>query len=93
MGQGFWHGVTQGYTIYLPMVMELPVAMLGCARIGAIHSIVFGGFSAEALRDRIQDCEAETRIRGPGSIRARCMLANGSGMNETALSSMLPDKR
>jgi acetyl-CoA synthetase len=57
-------GVKKGdrVAIYLPMIMELPVAMLACARIGAIHSIVFGGFSAEALRDRIQDCKAETLI-------------------------------
>ncbi len=48
--------------IYLPMIMELPVAMLACARIGAVHSIVFGGFSADALKDRIQDCKAETLI-------------------------------
>lgn len=57
-------GVKKGdrVAIYLPMIMELPVAMLACARIGAVHSIVFGGFSAEALRDRIQDCKAETLI-------------------------------
>jgi acetyl-CoA synthetase len=57
-------GVKKGdrVAIYLPMILELPVAMLACARIGAIHSIVFGGFSAEALRDRIQDCKAETLI-------------------------------
>jgi len=57
-------GVKKGdrVAIYMPMIMELPVAMLACARIGAIHSIVFGGFSAEALRDRIQDCNAETLV-------------------------------
>ena len=57
-------GVKKGdrVAIYLPMIIELPVAMLGCARIGAIHSIVFGGFSSDALRDRILDCEAETLI-------------------------------
>ena len=57
-------GVKKGdrVTIYLPMIPELPIAMLACARIGAIHSIVFGGFSAEALRDRIQDCKAEILI-------------------------------
>jgi acetyl-CoA synthetase len=57
-------GVKKGdrVTIYLPMIPELPIAMLACARIGAIHSIVFGGFSAEALRDRILDCKAETLI-------------------------------
>jgi acetyl-CoA synthetase len=57
-------GVNKGdrVAIYLPMIMELPVAMLACARIGAIHSIVFGGFSSDALKDRIQDCEAGTLI-------------------------------
>jgi acetyl-CoA synthetase len=57
-------GVRKGdrVTIYLPMIPELPIAMLACARIGAIHSVVFGGFSAEALRDRILDCKAETLI-------------------------------
>ena len=52
-------GVKKGdrVTIYLPMIPELPIAMLACARIGAIHSIVFGGFSADALKDRILDCQ------------------------------------
>ena len=44
-------------TIYMPMIPELPIAMLACARIGAIHSIVFGGFSADALKDRILDSQ------------------------------------
>ena len=43
----------------MPMIPELPVAMLACARIGAAHSVVFGGFSADALRDRINDAEAK----------------------------------
>jgi acetyl-CoA synthetase len=53
-------GVQRGdrVIIYMPMIMELPVAMLACARIGAVHSVVFGGFSAEALTNRIQDCRA-----------------------------------
>jgi acetyl-CoA synthetase len=55
--------------IYLPMIPELPIAMLACARIGAIHSVVFGGFSAEALRDRIQDCEAKLLICADGYYR------------------------
>ncbi len=57
-------GVKKGdrVAIYLPMIPELPIAMLACARIGAVHSVVFGGFSAEALKDRILDCEAETLI-------------------------------
>ncbi len=48
--------------IYLPMIPELPIAMLACARIGAIHSVVFGGFSADSLRDRILDCSASILI-------------------------------
>lgn len=51
-------GVRRGsrVTIYLPMVPELPFTMLACARIGAVHSVVFGGFSSSALADRIVDC-------------------------------------
>ena len=54
-------GVGKGdrVAIYMPMVPEAVVAMLACARIGAIHSVVFGGFSAESLRDRINDAEAK----------------------------------
>jgi acetyl-CoA synthetase len=65
-------GVKKGdrVSIYLPMIPELPIAMLACARIGAIHSIVFGGFSADALRDRIQDCEANTLITSDASYRS-----------------------
>jgi acetyl-CoA synthetase len=65
-------GVKKGdrVTIYLPMIPELPIAMLACARIGAVHSIVFGGFSAEALRDRIQDCESKVLITSDGSLRS-----------------------
>jgi acetyl-CoA synthetase len=58
------HGVGKGdrVCIYLPMIPEAAVAMLACARIGAIHSIVFGGFSADALKDRILDCDCRTVI-------------------------------
>ena len=55
--------------IYLGMIPELPVAMLACARIGAAHSVVFGGFSAEALRDRINDAEAKVVITADGGYR------------------------
>lgn len=48
--------------IYMPMIMELPVAMLACAKIGAVHSVVFSGFSALAFRDRVNDCEAKVVI-------------------------------
>jgi len=65
-------GVKKGdrVSIYLPMIPELPIAMLACARIGAIHSVVFGGFSAEALKTRIQDCEAKILITADGYWRA-----------------------
>ncbi len=55
--------------IYLPMIPELPIAMLACARIGAVHSVVFGGFSAEALKDRILDCGAKILITSDGGFR------------------------
>ncbi len=66
------HGVKKGdrVSIYLPMIVELPIAMLACARIGAIHSIVFGGFSADALRNRILDCGASILICVDGYYRA-----------------------
>lgn len=48
--------------IYLPMIPELPIAMLACAKIGAVHSVVFSGFSASAFRDRMLDCEAKAVI-------------------------------
>ena len=65
------HGVKKGdrVSIYLPMILELPIAMLACARIGAIHSVVFGGFSAEALRDRVLDCGAKLLICADGYYR------------------------
>src|SRR5205809_7853022 len=64
-------GVRRGdrVTIYLPMIPELPIAMLACARIGAPHSVVFGGFSAESLRDRINDAQAKVLITADGGHR------------------------
>lgn len=66
------HGVRKGdrVAIYLPMIPELPIAMLACARIGAIHSVVFGGFSSEALRDRIRDSECKLLITADGGLRS-----------------------
>ncbi len=64
-------GVRKGdrVAIYLPMIPELPIAMLACARIGAPHTVVFGGFSAEALADRINDCGAKVLITADGGWR------------------------
>ncbi|RLG72895.1 MAG: acetate--CoA ligase, partial [Methanobacteriota archaeon] len=56
--------------IYLPMIPELPIAMLACARIGAVHNVVFGGFSAESLRDRILDSQSKMVITADGGLRA-----------------------
>jgi acetyl-CoA synthetase len=55
--------------IYLPLIPELAIAMLACARIGAVHSVVFGGFSAESLRDRINDQQARLLITADGGYR------------------------
>ncbi len=64
-------GVNKGdrVSIYMPMVPELAIAMLACTRIGAIHSIVFGGFSAEAIADRNQDAQAKVQITANGGWR------------------------
>jgi len=64
-------GVRKGdrVAIYLSMVPELPIAMLACARIGAIHSVTFGGFSAESLTNRIKDCGAKVLITADGGYR------------------------
>ena len=72
--QGNWLrsvGIKKGdaVAIYMPLVCELPIAMLACARIGAIHSVVFGGFSAEALAQRIQDCKARVVLTAAGTKR------------------------
>ncbi len=65
------HGINRGdrVSIYLPMIPELVIAMLACARIGAIHSIVFGGFSSGSLADRINDCGARMLITSDGGMR------------------------
>jgi acetyl-CoA synthetase len=64
-------GVGRGdrVAIYMPMIPELPVAMLACTRIGAAHSVVFGGFSSDALRDRINDAEAKVLVTADGGWR------------------------
>jgi len=65
------HGIKKGdrVNLYLPMIPELAIAMLACTRIGAIHSIVFGGFSAESLKDRIIDASAKLLVTSDGSYR------------------------
>ncbi len=64
-------GIKRGdrVALYLPLIPELAIAMLACARIGAIHSVVFGGFSAESLRDRINDQQARVVVTADGGYR------------------------
>ena len=64
-------GVQKGdrVTIYLPMVPELPISMLACARIGAAHSVIFGGFSADSIRDRLDDSQSKVMITADGGYR------------------------
>ena len=77
-------GVKKGdrVSIYLPMIPELPIAMLACTRIGAIHSVVFGGFSSEALRDRINDCGSRILITADGYYRGGRIVQNKINADE-----------
>ncbi len=65
------HGVEKGdrVLLYLPMIPELAISVLACARIGAVHSVVFGGFSSEALKTRILDCEPKALVTSDGGLR------------------------
>ena len=64
-------GVARGdrVTIYMPMIPELPVAMLACARIGAVHSVIFGGFSAQSIKDRVEDAESHVLVTADAGFR------------------------
>lgn len=77
-------GVKKGdrVIIYMPMIVELVVAMLACARIGAIHSVVFGGFSAESLANRIRDCGARLVVTVDGGYRGGRQLALKNNVDE-----------
>src|SRR5437016_4712572 len=69
-------GVKRGdrVTIYMPMIPELPVALLACSRIGAVHSVIFGGFSAHAIRDRAEDAESHVIVTADGGYRRGTVL-------------------
>jgi acetyl-CoA synthetase len=77
-------GVKKGdrVAIYMPMIPEAAVAMLACARIGAAHSVVFGGFSAQALRERVQDGGCTAVITADGSFRRGAVLALKPAVDE-----------
>ncbi|HEY5608989.1 MAG TPA: AMP-binding protein, partial [Alphaproteobacteria bacterium] len=77
-------GVKKGdrVTIYLPMIPEIAVAMLACARIGAIHSVVFGGFSPESIAGRIQDCDSTHVITADEGVRGGKKISLKANMDE-----------
>ena len=77
-------GIKKGdrVTIYLPMIPELAISMLACARIGAIHSIVFGGFSAKSMIDRIQDCQSSLLITADEGMRGGKFVALKANADE-----------
>ena len=78
------HGIKKGdvVTLYLPMVPELAIAMLACTRIGAIHCIVFGGFSADALKDRIQDSGSKILVVCDGTFRGAKAIPQKTNADE-----------
>jgi acetyl-CoA synthetase len=80
--KGLGIGKGDRVAIYLPMIPEAAIAMLACARIGAPHSVVFGGFSAESLRDRIRDAEAKLLITADGGYRRGGVVALKKGADE-----------
>src|SRR5256885_21620 len=78
------HGIKRGdrIIIYLPMVPEAAIAMLACTRIGAVHSVVFGGFSAQSVADRIQDCQAKMVITADGGFRRGAVVPLKKNVDE-----------
>lgn len=77
-------GVKKGDRVcfYLPMIPELPVGMLACTRIGAVHSVVFGGFSPDSLKDRIQDSGSKLLVTCDGTFRGAKALPQKNGADE-----------
>src|SRR5207253_2273990 len=78
------NGVGKGdrVIIYLPMIPEAAISMLACARIGAIHSVVFGGFSAQSVADRIFDCQAKLVITSDGGFRRGAIVQLKKNVDE-----------
>ena len=89
------NGVKKGHRIiiYMPMVPEAAIAMLACTRIGAIHSVVFGGFSAESIKDRALDCGATLIITADGSYRRGAVVPLKKNVDDALRSGETPVKR
>ncbi len=87
-------GVKKGDRVcfYLPMIPELAIGMLACTRIGAIHSIVFGGFSSDSLRDRLQDSEAKILVTCDGTFRGAKALPQKGGADDAVKDSPSVEK-
>ena len=81
------NGIKKGdrVIIYLPMIPEAAIAMLACARIGAIHSVVFGGFSAQSVADRIFDCQAKMVITSDGGFRRGAIVPLKKNVDDALL--------
>lgn len=77
-------GIEKGdrVVIYMPLMIQAIVAMLACTRIGAIHSVVFGGFSSKSLRDRIQDCNAKLVVTTDETLRAGKIIPTKANVDE-----------
>ena len=94
------HGVKKGdrVAVYLPMISEVPIVLLACARIGAVHMVVFGGFSADSLRARIDDCEAKVLVCADKGYRGGRVIpskinADDSISGETTVETVIVIKR
>ena len=88
------NGVQKGdrVIIYLPMTPEAAIAMLACARIGAVHSVVFGGFSSEAIKDRLNDSQAKLVITADGGYRRGAIVPLKKNMDEALKDNTLVEK-
>ncbi|MBU1753697.1 acetate--CoA ligase [bacterium] len=78
------YGIQKGDRVvfYMPMLPELAIGMLACTRIGAVHSVVFGGFSAQSLRERLNDCQAKLLVTVDGGFRAGKVIALKQSVDE-----------